>query len=363
MNSHQNNLAATPSFLTMSFDMVTVCVGKADESVDIPVNLQVLTATSPYSRGAFEGDFKEATERIVILNDVTEQTFRIFLQWTHAQLFSSGSTVLVLPRTILGWTASEKSEEYEEHDEDSKTSSIHSDGWCHCSFCSPSHDCSGMVLLIDELDMTSGDYQCKDTYFDDEHWQKNYEMSQLSFLNLFIFADKYSVHQLRDDILTALVSQAKHWRYFPDIKQNLLTTAYDNLPDSATDHKFMVHSAAHVWATEPDADLAARLRSLRNRQPDFAFEVSLAQAQILQKTYADHGYNSYNECHENSCRYHEHLVHENDACRKHVAEKAHVFTVLIDACAKDGVLMAKEHDGNVDLASFSGLHISSQADL
>jgi hypothetical protein len=175
MNSHQNNLAATPGFLTMSFDMVTVRVGKANVAADIPVNLQVLTAMSRYFRSAFEGGFKEATESTVLLDDVTEQTFRIFIQWAHAQLFSSGPTVLVPPRTILGRTATEEpaanandQDDGEEDDEDSNTSSFHSDAGCYCSFCSPSHNRSDVVFLMDETNTTNGEHQCKDTYFNDK---------------------------------------------------------------------------------------------------------------------------------------------------------------------------------------------------
>jgi hypothetical protein len=63
----------------MSFEMVTVRVGEADAAVDIPVYRDHLSAVSPYFRGAFEGSFKEATDRNLSLTDVSEQTFRMFL--------------------------------------------------------------------------------------------------------------------------------------------------------------------------------------------------------------------------------------------------------------------------------------------
>ncbi|CAN9210927.1 unnamed protein product [Alternaria alternata] len=61
-------------------DSVTVRVGEADTAVDIPIYRDRLSAVSPYFRGAFEGSFKEATDRNLSLTDVSEQTFRIFLQ-------------------------------------------------------------------------------------------------------------------------------------------------------------------------------------------------------------------------------------------------------------------------------------------
>lgn len=61
-----------PTYLTMSFDIVTVRVGESDYAVYIPVHREVLAAVSPYFRGAFEGGFREATKRTILLTDVTE---------------------------------------------------------------------------------------------------------------------------------------------------------------------------------------------------------------------------------------------------------------------------------------------------
>lgn len=66
--------------------MVTVRLGQVDEAVEIPVNLELLKAVSPYFGGAFEGGFKEATDRKIESTDVTEQTFCIFL---HGRTHSS----------------------------------------------------------------------------------------------------------------------------------------------------------------------------------------------------------------------------------------------------------------------------------
>ncbi|EAT83477.2 hypothetical protein SNOG_09285 [Parastagonospora nodorum SN15] len=64
----------------------------------------------PYFGGAFEGDFKEATSRKIELTDVTEQTFRTFLQWAHAQLYSSGFEEPIPDQSILGSNTTEESE-------------------------------------------------------------------------------------------------------------------------------------------------------------------------------------------------------------------------------------------------------------
>ncbi|KAH7087856.1 hypothetical protein FB567DRAFT_443038 [Paraphoma chrysanthemicola] len=71
------------------------CVKEADNA------LSMGSRQRPYFRGAFTGDFKEATEGVITLTDVSEQTFRVFLQWAHAQMFSSGSGALIPDPSIL----------------------------------------------------------------------------------------------------------------------------------------------------------------------------------------------------------------------------------------------------------------------
>jgi hypothetical protein len=59
--------------------MVTLCIGEPDTAVDIPVYRDVLSAVSPYFRGAFEDSFKEAADKLLPLTNVSKQTFCIFL--------------------------------------------------------------------------------------------------------------------------------------------------------------------------------------------------------------------------------------------------------------------------------------------
>jgi hypothetical protein len=82
-------------------------------------------------------------------------------------------------------------------------------------------------------------------------------------------------------------------------------------------------------------------------QPIFAFEVSLAQAQIIRKSTNESEGCYYMFCNyiEDLCYFHEHLVHDKAAGRERIRNKAHVFAELIDACAKDGVAMAEEYVG------------------
>tara|TARA_R110002003_G_scaffold95_1_gene7234 strand:+ start:10143 stop:10826 length:684 start_codon:yes stop_codon:yes gene_type:complete len=201
---------------------------------------------------------------------------------------------------------------------------------------------------FDELDYQTqplSDSQLQKLY-EDERWTDKYRMGVVSYLSLYIFADKYSVHQLRDDIMTAMLGQTYDWNWFPEPDEDLLILAYDNLPESAKFLRFMVLCAAYCWVTEDTADCRERLALLRLWRQEFALEVAVALAEAVQINHKDEpttfpGFLGKDS--QDSCVFHEHLEHDKDSCRKRIRNKAHVFAELIEACARDGISMAMEH--------------------
>lgn len=309
---------------------------------------------SPYFHATFKGQFKEAADRRISLVDTTAATFRIFLQWAHAQLYSSGRLVDLPDLSILPCTtqpteeagASSDGSRIDAHDEDGEdndyeTSSDTSSNASYGHTQEKAFDEEGYQSL------GTSHSEREEQYFKDEKWVDHYNMYVMSFLNLYIFADAYSVHQLRDDIMTAMLGQTHAWNWWPDITSELLSKEYANLPHSAKFHQFMIDSAASYWLADPDPDLASRLRQLHEWQPQFAFEVSLTQAKALQAlrtgdldTIRAHYASSFS----NSCSLHEHITYDQNACRERIKKKAHVFTTLIEACAQDGISMIKERE-------------------
>ncbi|KAF1915496.1 hypothetical protein BDU57DRAFT_451017 [Ampelomyces quisqualis] len=83
--------------------LLHACVKKAEAIVamDVPIHRELLASVSPYFHGAFNGDFKEASDGIISLTDVTEQTFRIFLQWAHSRLQPHSPHVRIPGTSIL----------------------------------------------------------------------------------------------------------------------------------------------------------------------------------------------------------------------------------------------------------------------
>jgi hypothetical protein len=95
-------------------------------------------------------------------------------------------------------------------------------------------------------------------------------------------------------------------------------------------------------------DATARLRCLREWHADFAFKVSVKYTEIVQKSRKS-GKDFYLAAYEdlpNACVFHEHLVLGKDACRERIKNKVHIFAEMIEACAKDGISMVKEMEGN-----------------
>ncbi|KAI4708477.1 hypothetical protein J4E89_006533 [Alternaria sp. Ai002NY15] len=265
------------NFLTMDLASVTVRVGEADASVDITVYRNMLSAVSPYFRGAFEGSFVEATDRFMSLTDVTEQTFPIDVQ-----------------------SGREKPKELKEME-----------GLCHKN----------------------------------SEWINRYGLSVLSFLRLYVFADKYDVPQLRDDVLTALVAQSVAWSWWPDIERELIESACANLPPSSKFIRLLVLSTAYCWLFEPGTCSATRVRALREMNEDFAFDSMAVQNERLKKTQSSEGMPAWLwQALPNSCTLHEHLARDAAKCRLRIRDQPYIFTGLVEMCVQDAVSMAKESD-------------------
>lgn len=198
---------------TTSLELVTIRIGK--DLIEIPVYRELFSSVSPYFRNAFDGSFKEATDGTIPLPDITEATFRTFLQWAHAQLHSSSRLADVPDRSILPRNPSSEAHADLASNEpgasiNTEDGSDESDGTeadDTGSNSSSSESVGDSEALSEAKAFDESDYMCLpdgSMYFDDEIWIKHFNMSSISYLNLYVFADKYSVHQLRDDIMTAI---------------------------------------------------------------------------------------------------------------------------------------------------------------
>lgn len=252
----------------MDLATVTVRVGEADIAVDITVYRYMLSAVSPYFRGAFEGSFIEATDRFISLTDVTEQTFRMLLQWAHTQKneLPSGGTVQppgILLQEPMKNTADETGMNPAEIQPSKGTRNV-----------PEAKITSGAASALDEA---SDSDNSMDFNFENPGWVNMYRLSLLSFLRLYIFADKYDVPQLRDDVLTALVAQSNTWGWWPDVERELIEFVYANLPPVSKFIRFLVMATAYVWLAQYGCCSASKVREIREMNEDFAFDVMVVQ--------------------------------------------------------------------------------------
>ncbi|KAI4680546.1 hypothetical protein J4E81_010076 [Alternaria sp. BMP 2799] len=273
------------NFLTMDLASVTVQVGEADASVDITVYRNMLSAVSPYFRGAFEGSFVEATDRFMSLTDVTEQTFRMFLQWAHAQGYQHPSDATVPPPVVL-------LQESKTKNTDNSTTSAAKE--------QPPRRPESVAGYTPAIDVQSGREKPKELKemeglcHKNPEWISRYGLSVLSFLRLYVFADKYDVPQLRDDVLTAMVAQ---------------------------------------------------VRALREMNEDFAFDSTAVQNERLKKTQSSEGMPAWLwQALPNSCTLHEHLGRDAAKCRLRIRDQPYIFTGLVEMCVQDAASTAKESD-------------------
>lgn len=294
--------------------MVTVRVGEADAAVNIPVYRDHLSAVSPYFRGAFEGSFKEATDRNLSLTDVSEQTFRMFLQWANIQVNSqSGGDSMTAPEPLLPKLTTK---------------------FANKTITAPAIDEKG---YFDGVDM---DESCGKNL----EWQGDYHLWRSSFLRLYAFADKYNIPQFRDDILTALISQSRTWEWLSNPDQDLIELAYANLPQSSTFIQFSVLSAAIFHVDPLCKDPTRLLHELKKIHIDFAFEVAVVQVAIyrdnVSKKKNKHTARSlWEEALLNSCFLHEHRVQDEKQCRERIRNHPYISNALIDACTQDALGM------------------------
>jgi hypothetical protein len=156
---------------------------------------------------------------------------------------------------------------------------------------------------------------------------------------LYIFADKYSVYQLSDDIISAMMGFNVAWSAYPDPEVPLINLAYANLPRTAPLICYIVLSVVYYWVTDLKTHSVEEIEKL---PPQYLVDVMVAQAQrqnSRRELVAEHPQcetlpDMPMDCFTDSCAFHEHLVYDRAACRQRLAN-AHIFTGLIEACMKE----------------------------
>lgn len=169
-------------------------------------------------------------------------------------------------------------------------------------------------------------------------WLAHYCAMIMTIARLYIFADKYRMTQLKDDIMTVLVVQCSAWGWWPYPAADLMSLIYGNLPRDCGLIQFLVLSAAFMWVTHRYGHCEEKLLAIRDMHPDFAFDISIALADWLKDRHDWDGERTlavyFDKCQNTSCPFHDHLLLDKDACRKRIANPPYIFTGMIEAFAE-----------------------------
>ena len=153
---------------------------------------------------------------------------------------------------------------------------------------------------------------------------------------LFVFANRYSVPQLRDDVLTAFIGQCWKWCWWPEEDSDLVNLIYNNMPASSQFSRLPACSTAWTGFYPSTGDVARKMRSLQDLSPDLALQVGITYAEKVQLANGKFEISvRLDDNLPNACPFRDHAVLDKEQCQKCIATRSHVFTAILDACVKD----------------------------
>lgn len=169
-------------------------------------------------------------------------------------------------------------------------------------------------------------------------WHATYQEVVKSLVRLYIFAHKYSIDQLRDDVMSTYMGYCVSYGLYPDADDSeIIELAYANLPANSGLSRFLVLSTLYFWTPTKYTLESGKLERLPRR---FILDVMTAQAQKGQPP--NKGESSATKLVprlaryglHNSCIFHEHPNSTEQDCRCRIADSKFMFDAMLDACLK-----------------------------
>ncbi|ORY16121.1 hypothetical protein BCR34DRAFT_611716 [Clohesyomyces aquaticus] len=244
-------------FPTMSLQSAQVVVG--DNKVVFSVPQDLLCSHSSYFQKALGPRFLEGQAGRIELPEVSEATFKIFLQWLYGQMVRSA--------TSMEWPVEKQIDPYSEsicerhHDQKMKGEESENEPDEEESSCSTMEDFHERSPQQQELEAN-----------ETKAIRKAYNLLVDSLLDLYIFADRYETRHLRNDIMTTLGDYDDKLQQYPGLEP--VAKAFDNLPASSTFCQYLVMQNALCW--DPDRDSEEFEGKLyKSLPPEFLFQVMI----------------------------------------------------------------------------------------
>ena len=89
------------------------------------------------------------------------------------------------------------------------------------------------------------------------------------------------------------------------------------------------------------------MQAIRELNPDLAFEVGMSYAMQARRHEGLRMSIDISEHLPNACIFHDHTDPTETECRKRIGSKPHVFTAILDACAKDVMTSSEENEAQI----------------
>ncbi|QDS76434.1 hypothetical protein FKW77_004376 [Venturia effusa] len=180
--------------------LVTIEVG--EEKQQFQVHRDILTASSTFFKAAFDGEFREAKEKLIHLTDTAPTTFRDFLAWLYSRR--------------LGVPELDDEDELEENE---------------CFYCG--FNCPGKSIDPEEVKKARGALAAYEGFpqlsrQEEDKIEAALKPERNRFPCLYVFADRYDVHALRKAIMDDTWYYYERLSSYPDWAFVLI--ASKNLP-------------------------------------------------------------------------------------------------------------------------------------
>jgi hypothetical protein len=316
----------------MGLETVLVRVGKP--SVDIVVYRNLICSVSSFFRGAIDRSFLGVKEGTITLRDVTEATFRTFLAWCYSQCLPSSTPngLLVSPNHLKSHTKSI---------DNIVISKPRVTGRPHTRIFD--EYVSGKSPLLRSI----GAEELDKLFHGNPAWQATYQEVVKALIRLYIFADRYNIPQLRDDVMSTYIGYCISYGLYPDPDDvEVIDLAYTKLAATALLPRYLVLSTIYFWTP---VKLTLESGKLERLHPAFTLDVMTAQAQRGQSpqegetdsTKAVPQLAKYGL--KNSCVFHEHQTLSGESCRHRLAHSKFIFDGLLDACVKEAESITTKH--------------------
>ncbi|KAF2637680.1 hypothetical protein P280DRAFT_94140 [Massarina eburnea CBS 473.64] len=302
-----------PTSFTMGPETVKILVGRS--LTPFTIHKSLIITHSEYFARAFSGRFKKPDENTMELAHIHEATFGLFTRWLYSQASRPINTnpcgnALLLLKSLR--KRDEDTNKQDVYDVDSDMSVPIEEGL----------ESDGTESTEDGESESDSDTGEPVTGMVQEEERRAYDRVVDCLIDLYIFADAYETRRLRNDVMSMLLFlDLQGYQYLHNDSHGCIVgsllyprfrhviKAYDNLPDSSSMCRYILHTMAYNW--HPDADVPEDVPACELPTYFLAHMMMIC----VRRQWSEEVTRTLLQDVFDTCLYHEHdSVEEKDAC-------------------------------------------------